>query len=96
MTTYRIPLAACALVVLTLTACTTPTPEHPSLPVAADGSQLVQPLTTEQATAYGEAVSTPCVTEDSRNCHWQADVQGNGRGRSFIDVLGIAYYYPAK
>lgn len=25
----------------------------------------------------------PCQTEDSVSCHWQADSQGNGQGRSF-------------
>lgn len=31
----------------------------------------------------------PCPTEDSRNCHWNAQEQGNGQGQSFIDVEGI-------
>lgn len=33
-----------------------------------------------------------CATEDSTNCVWNADTQGNGQGRSFIDLDGIAYY----
>lgn len=28
----------------------------------------------------------PCATEDSVNCVWRADVQGNGTGRSFIAI----------
>lgn len=26
----------------------------------------------------------PCPTEDSVGCHWDAERQGNGQGRSFI------------
>ena len=26
----------------------------------------------------------PCKYEDSRHCYWQADVMGNGTGRTFI------------
>jgi hypothetical protein len=29
-----------------------------------------------------------CASEDSTNCVWHADTQGNGEGRSFIDVEG--------
>lgn len=35
---------------------------------------------------------TLCATEDSVNCVWNANVQGNGTGNSFIDVNGTAYY----
>lgn len=35
----------------------------------------------------------PCPEEDSRNCYWYADKQGNGIGTSFVNVDGI-YYYP--
>lgn len=28
----------------------------------------------------------PCATEDSVNCYWNADEQGNGQGRSFITL----------
>lgn len=33
-----------------------------------------------------------CQTEDSTNCFWDADVQGNGKGVSFHDINGVAYY----
>jgi len=33
-----------------------------------------------------------CATEDSMNCVWDADVQGNGKGRTFVDIDGVAYY----
>ena len=33
-----------------------------------------------------------CEFEDSTNCVWNAQVQGNGIGESFVDVNGIAYY----
>ncbi|QUE25396.1 hypothetical protein SEA_FIZZLES_102 [Microbacterium phage Fizzles] len=32
-----------------------------------------------------------CVTEDSENCHWDADVQGNGRGDSYVRLDGVTY-----
>jgi len=34
-----------------------------------------------------------CATEDSHNCVWNADIQGNGQGNSFIDINGTAYYF---
>lgn len=37
------------------------------------------------------AMTVPCATENDHNCYWDADVQGNGQGRSFIDVAGTAY-----
>ena len=30
------------------------------------------------------AATTPCVTEDSTNCYWDAQSMGNGVGNSFI------------
>lgn len=30
-----------------------------------------------------------CPTEDSTNCAWDAQAQGNHIGTSFVDVLGI-------
>jgi hypothetical protein len=33
-----------------------------------------------------------CATEDSSNCFWDAAVQGNGQGTSFVDIDGVAYY----
>lgn len=34
----------------------------------------------------------PCVTEDSDNCYWDADRQGNGHGRSFVTIGGETSY----
>lgn len=51
--------------------------------------------------AFGILIATPdpatnlvpqCVTEDSINCHWDAAEQGNGVGRSFVDVNGTLFY----
>jgi hypothetical protein len=39
------------------------------------------------APSYG-----PCASEDSANCYWNAKAQGNGIGRSFVDVGGVAHY----
>lgn len=33
-----------------------------------------------------------CVTEDSDNCIWDASVQGDGTGSSFIAYRGEVYY----
>lgn len=33
-----------------------------------------------------------CEYEDSTNCIWNAQEQGNGVGESFIDINGSAYY----
>ena len=30
------------------------------------------------------AVATPCKTEDSTLCYWNADTQGNRQGESFL------------
>lgn len=38
------------------------------------------------------ALQRPCETEDSDMCYWNAAVQGNGEGRSFVSVYGTAYY----
>ena len=37
------------------------------------------------------ALSTPCATEDDTNCTWDANIQGNGVGTSFVDIDGTAY-----
>jgi hypothetical protein len=31
-------------------------------------------------------MSTPCPTEDSSNCYWDAGEAGNGRGHSFYAI----------
>lgn len=33
-----------------------------------------------------------CPTEDGTNCIWDATEQGNGIGRSFVDIDGATYY----
>lgn len=43
-------------------------------------------------TAHGGLSIPECATEDSTNCFWNANVQGNGTGNSFLDVNGTAYY----
>jgi hypothetical protein len=35
----------------------------------------------------------PCAAEDSTNCVWDAQEQGNGRGTSFVDIDGTAHYF---
>lgn len=36
----------------------------------------------------------PCPYEDSSNCIWDASKQGNGQGRSFVDIAGHVFYVP--
>lgn len=35
-----------------------------------------------------------CATEDSSQCVWAADIQGNGDGTSFVDLDGELYRLP--
>lgn len=44
--------------------------------------------------AFGYAMLPECATEDSTTCVWHADTQGNGEGKSFIDLGGTLYYLP--
>lgn len=39
------------------------------------------------------AVLPPCESEDSTNCAWDASVQGNGTGNSFVDFGGHFYVF---
>jgi len=37
---------------------------------------------------------SPCVTEDSTSCYWDAEEQGNGQGRSFTtDANDVVTYW---
>lgn len=47
---------------------------------------------TELTELWGTAVTTPCATEDSSTCYWDALTMGNGEGDSFVDVEGALYY----
>jgi hypothetical protein len=43
--------------------------------------------------AHSDASPLPaCESEDSANCIWDAGVEGNGMGTSFVDIDGTAYY----
>lgn len=37
-----------------------------------------------------------CPTEDSVNCVWYADVQGNGHGQSFVNLDGEVIYITGR
>ena len=39
--------------------------------------------------AVASITLTPCEFEDSSNCAWNAETQGNGRGQSFVNVAGF-------
>ena len=36
--------------------------------------------------SYAVQLATPCQTEDSTGCYWNAETSGNGQGTSFIAV----------
>jgi hypothetical protein len=38
------------------------------------------------------ATMPACPTEDSTDCAWRADVQGNGQGHSFVNVGGVVLH----
>lgn len=38
---------------------------------------------------------TPCATEDSSNCYWDAAERGNGTGTSFLDIGGAIVWQGA-
>jgi hypothetical protein len=42
------------------------------------------------------AVMPSCVVEDDNNCKWDATVQGNGEGTSFIVVLDNVFVMETK
>ena len=44
------------------------------------------------ASPTDEEVLPPCPTEDSANCYWDADTQGDWTGTDFVDLDGTAYY----
>jgi hypothetical protein len=44
--------------------------------------------------AFDPASLPVCVTEDSDNCHWFADVHGNGQGTSFYSLNGQRVMLP--
>lgn len=46
----------------------------------------------EHKIAQGNHVLPPCLEEDSDNCYWLANEQGNGVGLSFIVQNGVVTY----
>lgn len=42
--------------------------------------------------SFSTALLTPCATESSDNCYWNAQTQGNGQGTSFVSVNGSVWY----
>ncbi len=54
-------------------------------------AMLAVALTMMALTVY---IARPCPTEDSSGCTWYAGTQGDGQGRSFVDVFGLVIYLP--
>lgn len=44
------------------------------------------------STSDGTIWLSPCATEDSDNCYWDASTRGNDEGVSFITFNGVTYY----
>lgn len=44
-----------------------------------------------QQSVFQRSLTTPCPTEDSDNCYWNAATMGNGDGTSFVIVNGTVY-----
>ncbi len=44
------------------------------------------------ATIATAVIGGPCEYEDSRWCHWDAPVRGNGEGRSFVQIGDLTIY----
>lgn len=42
--------------------------------------------------AEGKEGLPVCSVEDASNCYWDADLHGNGQGRSFEIRDGVVYY----
>lgn len=42
------------------------------------------------------ALATPCASEDSANCYWDAATMGNGVGDSFVTVEGHMFPFPGR
>lgn len=58
--------------------------------VAADSRGVAPQPTRAHAPTY---TLSPCASEDSDNCYWDATRRGNGTGRSFVTLHGVTYYY---
>lgn len=55
---------------------------------------ILASITIGAAAAKTTANVPLCRTEDSTNCRWDAQLQGNGEGRSFVNIDGVTYYAP--
>lgn len=60
----------------------------------------VQAYTIEQAMEEpkdaADFILPACPTEDSNNCYWDAEDQGNGQGFSFVTIDDVTYYLAPK
>ena len=71
----------------------------PSTNDCGEGAYRIEPGTCEWYTdpdedIGGAALLDYCVTEDDTYCYWDAAIQGNGQGRSFVNVGNMTYYLP--
>lgn len=55
----------------------------------AAAATLVATVIVAVGLSVGLSAHTPCEHEDSSDCHWSAQVRGNGVGDSFLDMGGI-------
>lgn len=64
----------------------TPTPTETPEP-----TPTPEPSTGIGDPAFPDVTLTPCATEDSSDCYWNAATMGNGEGRSFVNLNGTRY-----
>jgi hypothetical protein len=62
------------------------------LMTAANPPIVVPDHSVTSVSLIAEALDTPCAQEDSDNCYWDAEEQGNGEGTSFVAIDGNVYY----
>ena len=98
MERMRNPTNATALAILAASAILGTAVVGSAIVYAPDSAPSPAPAPTEATEAplsgfaYSLDALPACEWEDSTDCYWDADVQGNGEGRSFVDIAGTAYY----
>lgn len=81
------------VLIATLTACgATTTGKRTTTPEPRETPVIGTALYCEEGECF-EVPTEPCPTEDSTDCVWDANTQGNGEGRSFFDIDGTTHYF---
>lgn len=83
--------AATAMILGTGVALDSPVGQVETIPVATVYETDRGPFTDEHP-VWAVALSTPCETEDSTDCYWNAATMGNGLGDSFVSIGDATFY----